>query len=67
MHDAEARRVLDLYSTSKRLLESAKVVRALETGIKDAIQKAEDRTVELKTQLMKARINAVKTALSLIA
>lgn len=64
------RRLIDLvpeFGDTRKLLESSKVVKALEGGIKDMIQVAGERTAQLKKARMQAGINAARALMSLVA
>ncbi len=64
------RRLIELvpeFGDMSRLLNSSKVRAALEQGFREAIQKADEKTVELKHQRMRAWISVVKQFLSAAA
>jgi hypothetical protein len=62
-------RLLELvpeFGDARQLLNSSKVVKALEAGIHDAIQRVDERNVELRKQRMSAAINLARNFISLL-
>jgi hypothetical protein len=72
--EAGLARIFDMLKThvpeladARRLLDSIPVRKAIRDGLAAAIQKADERTVELKKQRMSAAIGIARAALSLVA